>query len=198
MNSELFFYLTKKSSFHIDGWVEFSLSNRVTAIEFNLLNYNRRRSPLEHYTFPYRLLGLSALGSCLKNSCNMNPCMFVGFKFLKTLSLKVMGVGDEAVEYFLSNCLIFEWLFLHENRVLINLKVVGPSLMLRYLEVVGCWGVKTIEICATNLVSFTYDGELPKMLLKNVLLLVEVLINLYASIQFERLCVLSFHVVFLS
>ncbi|RVX05761.1 hypothetical protein CK203_023902 [Vitis vinifera] len=45
--------------------------------------------------------------------------------------------------------------------------------MLRYLEVVGCWGVKTIEICDTNLVSFTYDGMLPKMHLKNVPLLVE-------------------------
>ena len=102
------FYLTKTSSFPIDGWVEFALSNRVNAIEHNLLNFNRWRSPLEHYKFPYRLLGLSALGSCLKNSCNMNPCMFVGFKILKTLSLKVVGVGDEAVEYFLFNCLIFE------------------------------------------------------------------------------------------
>ena len=116
----------------------------------------------------------------------MNPCMFVGFKSLKTLSLKALDVGDEAVEYFLSNCPLLERLFLHENDVLRNLKAVGPSLMLRYLEVVGCWGVKTIEICDTNLVSFTYDGMLPKMHLKNVPLLVEVAINCYPSIRFAK------------
>ena len=43
---------------------------------------------------------------------------------------------------------------------------------------VKCCKVKTIEICDTNLVSFTYGGKKPKvMLLKNAPKLVEVSIN---------------------
>ena len=78
------------------------------------------------------------------------------------------------IEYFLSK---LSRLFLHQNNSLRSLKVVVRSLMLRHLDVVRCWRIKTIEIRDTYLVSFTYVGLDRKMLLKNVPLLVEVSID---------------------
>ena len=113
--------------------------------------------------------------------------MFVGFKSLKTLSLKAVKVDDKAIEYFLSNCPLFERFSLHLNFALRNLKVVKPFLLLRYLEVVSCELIETIEICDTNLVSFTYVGKKPKtMLLKNAPKLVELSINPYESMWRAR------------
>ena len=63
--------------------------------------------------------------------------MFVGFKSLKSLSLKAVDVGYEGIELLLSNCRLLERLFLHQNYGLRHLKVHSPSPMLRYLEVVG-------------------------------------------------------------
>ena len=176
--------LDKECSSHIDRWIGFALSNRVH-IELSLSTHPfPRHFPNECYILRHRLLGLSALGSPLKNSSSN---MFVGFKSLKNLSLKAVQVDDKSIEYFLSNCPLLERLSLHLNFALRNLKVVKPSLLLRYLEVVSCWRVKTIEICDTNLVSFTYAGKKPKtMLLKNAPKLVEVSINSYESMWHAR------------
>ena len=176
--------LDKVSSSHIDRWIEFSLSNRVHTVELSLSNLFMHPFPNRCYKLRHRVLGLSALGSSLKNSSSN---MFVGFKFFKTLSLKAVKVDDEAIEYILSNCPLLERLALHLNFHLRHLKVVGQSLLLRHLEVVRCCRVKTIEICDTNLVSFTYAGKKPKtMLLRNAPKLVEVSINPYGSMWHGR------------
>ena len=183
--------LDKASSSHIDRWIKFALSNRVHTVELSLsnpfslslLNSFTLHFPDKGYILRHRVLGLSALGSPLKNSSNM----FVGFKSLKNLSLKAVKVDDKAIEYFLSNCPLLERLSLHLNSALRNLKIVKPSLLLRYLEVVRCWRVKTVEIYDTNLVSFTYVGKMPKtMLLKNAPKLVEVSINPNVSMFYAR------------
>ena len=176
--------LDKESSSHIDRWIGFALSNRVHTVELSLSNLNKQPFPDKCYILRHQVLGLSALGSPLKKSSSN---MFVGFKSLKTLSLKAVQVDDKAIEYFLSNCPLLERLSLHLNFALRNLKVVKPSLLLRYLEVVSCWRVKTIEICDTNLVSFTYVGKKPKtMLLKNAPKLVEVSINPNVPMYYAR------------
>ena len=163
------FDLDKASSSHIDRWIEFALSNRVHSIDLSLYDF-LTPSPRKCYRLHHRVLGMG-----LKNSSSN---IFVGFKSLKTLSLKAVKVDDEAIEYFLSNCPLLERLSLHFIFALRNLKVVGRSLLLRHLEVVKCCEVKTIEICDTNLISFTYGGKKPKMmLLKNAPKLVEVSID---------------------
>ena len=63
--------------------------------------------------------------------------MFVGFKSLKSLSLKAVDMGYEGIEHLLSNGRLLERLILHQNYGLRHLKVHSPSPMLRYLEVVG-------------------------------------------------------------
>ena len=123
------FDLRNKHRSDIDRWVEFALSNRVHTFELNLLGNDNNQS---NYTFPCQLLGLSSKGPCLRN-----PSMFVGFKSLKSLSLKAVDVGYEGIEHLLSNCRLLERLFLHQNCGLRHLKVHSPSPMLRYLEVVG-------------------------------------------------------------
>ena len=167
--------LDVKHSSHIDQWIKFALSNRVHTIELHLSNIWSWPLPYSCYTFPNRLLGLSAFGLPLNDSFNV----FVGFKSLKILSLKAVDVSDKALEYFLSNCPLLERLSLHLVFALRNIKVVGSSLLLRRLEVVSCPRVESIAICDTNLVSFTYDGNnKPRMVLKNAPQLVEVSINL--------------------
>lgn len=154
--------LHKAYSSHIDEWIEFALSNRAHTIELNLSNSRSWRSRRRCYTLQREVMGLG-------------PAL--GFKSLKTLSLKAVNVGDEVMEYFLSNCPLLERLFVHLNYALKNLKLVGPSLLLRHLEVVRCLSIEAIEICDTKLVSFTYDGIPPKILLKNAPQLVQVSIN---------------------
>ena len=63
----------------------------------------------------------------LKNSSNM----FVGFKSLKTLSLKAVKVDDEAIEYILSNCPLLERLSLHFIFALKKFK--------------SCWAISLVE-----------------------------------------------------
>ena len=156
-------------SSHIDGWIEFALSNRVHTIELSLSIW-----PQPSCEKSYTLRSLESN-------------MFVGFNSLKNLSLKAVNVDDEAIEYFLSDCPLLERLFLHGNHALRNLKVVGSSLMLRYLEVEGCRFLDTVEICDTNLVSFTYVGKEPKtMILKKAPQLVEVSIDPCGSMLCAR------------
>ncbi|CAL5322710.1 unnamed protein product [Camellia sinensis] len=71
----------------------------------------------------------------------MQHCNF-GFKSLKSLSL---NSGD-----------------------LVNVRVAGLSLKLKSLELVFCLGLEKIEICDTNLVSFTYLGPVISLYLNNV------------------------------
>ena len=176
--------LDKASTSHIDRWIKFALSNRVQTVELSLSNIFTRPFPDRCYILRHEVLGLSALGSPLKN-CSSN--MFVGFKSLKILSLKAVKVDDKAIEYFLSNCPVLERLSLHLNFALRNLKVVKPSPLFRYLEVVSCELLETIDVCNTNLVSFTYAGKKPKtMLFKNAPKLVEVSINPYGSMWHAR------------
>ena len=99
--------------------------------------------------------------------------MHSGFKSLETLPAKAINVGDEVIEYFLSNCPLFERLSLYQNHALRNLKVVGSSLMLRwYLGVVIWWSVETIDslrsVTQTLFHSPIYaGGDDPKMVIKN-------------------------------
>ncbi|CBI20286.3 unnamed protein product, partial [Vitis vinifera] len=178
------FDLSKRSRSDIDKWFEFAMSKNVKNLEFDFLrcsSQNQDRDPWfvmlsyfqNFYKFPHRILGV-------REARDPNG-MFVGFKSLKTLSLKSINVSSEAVEYFLSNCPLLERLSVHGSESLVNLRVAGPSIMLRHLEIVKCSSIQTIEICDTNLVSFTYRGErkgdlLPNnMHIENSPLLVEVL-----------------------
>ncbi|KAL3523991.1 hypothetical protein ACH5RR_016825 [Cinchona calisaya] len=175
------FDLEKGSKSAIDNWVKFAIAKRVQRLELDLLeNGETLRQPLRNYTFPYKLLSQSK-GSSLKHLCpnilGKHSCTPIGLKTLKALSLKCVNVSDEALQYFLSNCPVLQCLSIHGSGDLTNVKVTGMSLTLKYLEIIFCLGVKTIEIHDTNLVSFSYLGANINLIINNVPMLDEVSIG---------------------
>lgn len=80
----------------------------------------------------------------------------------------------EVVDYFLCNCPVLERLSLISTKSLVNLRVIGPSIKLKYLVISVCHDLESIEICEANIVSFTYRGDWINLLLRNVPMLVEV------------------------
>ncbi|XP_021800228.1 F-box/FBD/LRR-repeat protein At5g22700-like [Prunus avium] len=187
------FFLDNDFTSSIDKWVQFAMEKRVQVLELDLLTawggFND-----DDYTFPYKLLGLEK-GSASTHQFSVIPSLSsggyynnIGFKSLKVIRFQHVGVTGELVEFFLSNCPLLERLSLTFAKDLVNLRVVGPSIALKYLEIKYCQRLRNIEICDANIVSFIYCGGLISLHLKNVPLLVDVTYykwNIYA--EFTRL-----------
>lgn len=146
------------------------------------------------YLFPHKLLGLEK-ESALKlkhlyssDTPSLHSCGYnIGFNFLKVLHLKYVDVTQEVLEYFLSSCPVLERLTVNGARNFVNLRVAGPSIALKYLVLITCSSLKTVEICDTNLVSFYFYGPFEiKRIFSNVPLLVEVSYNIYEKIPMAR------------
>ncbi|KAM5576512.1 hypothetical protein ABKV19_007395 [Rosa sericea] len=155
----------------IDEWIQFAMGKGVQMLELDLSAYIRYL-PVGNYRFSNKLLGISKT-SALKSSCSE----YIGFKCLKVLDLKSVNVDQEVLEYFMSNCPVLERLAVYGSSSLVNLRVVGRSIALKYLVIQDCDNVESIEICDVNLVSFFYNGylrNLGNLLLRNLPLLVEV------------------------
>ncbi|KAL6281874.1 hypothetical protein ACE6H2_012810 [Prunus campanulata] len=175
-----------------DKWIHYAMSKRVQILEL-VFRFDFVTPYPELYQFPHKLLGLKNDSTSklthmhsdipILHSCGSN----VGFKFLKVLHFQYVDVTGEVLEYFLSNCQVLERLTVNSAMNLVKLRVVGPSIALKYLDIQWCAVLESIEIHdATNLVSFIYQGGAINLLLSNVPLLVEVSIS-------ERL-VASFHI----
>ncbi|KAK9278569.1 hypothetical protein L1049_028141 [Liquidambar formosana] len=139
----------KVSKCHIDSWIKFAIRKRVKRLELDFTcswGYLIR----ENYILTSQLFGNSHIGS------------------LTELRLTCVDVTGEVIEYFLLNCPFLEVLRVATSKSLVDLKISGPSLKLKNLEIVGCHCLKNIEISAINLVSFEYAGPKISMLFKNV------------------------------
>lgn len=161
----------------VDRWIEIAMNKRVQILE---LEFSRVYSwDLEDtYLFPHKLLRLEK-----ESALKLN----IGFNFLKVLHLKYVDVTQEVLEYFLSSCPVLERLTVNGARNFVNLRVAGPSIALKYLVLITCSSLKSIEICDTNLVSFYFYGPFEiKMIFSNVPLLVEVSYNIYEKIPMAR------------
>ncbi|XP_062003332.1 F-box/LRR-repeat protein At3g03360-like [Rosa rugosa] len=131
------FCLDSRFSSSINEWIQFAMENSVERLELDF--YPEVFAKHEDHTFPHKLLGLCIpnLGSCAYN---------IGFKSLKVLQLRHVGVTGEVLEYFLSNCPILESLSVASTKHLVNLRVVGSSIALKYLVVRDCDNLESIEI----------------------------------------------------
>lgn len=171
------FFLDRRFASSIDEWIEFAMKKRVQILELEFLAANAK----DNYIFPHELLGLGK-GSTRKDlhsgipSLHSSGCS-IGFKSLKVLNLRHVDVAGEVLEYFLLNCPVLERLSVVAARNLVDLRVVPPSIALKYLAIEHCPDLKTIEICNANIVSFTYSGVAIKLFLSNVPLLVDVSIT---------------------
>ncbi|CAL8172505.1 unnamed protein product [Prunus armeniaca] len=185
------FFLDNVFTSSIDKWVQFAMEKRVQRLELDLLTTGGGGWHDDDYTFPYKLLGMEKEDF----ASNVIPSLGsggyynnIGFKSLKVIHFRHVGVTGEVVEFFLSNCPLLERLSLDVVKNLVNLRVVGPSIALKYLEIKYCQRLKNIEICDANIVSFIYCGSLIHLHLKNVPLLVDVTYyKWYAYAEFTRI-----------
>ncbi|PQQ13427.1 hypothetical protein Pyn_32015 [Prunus yedoensis var. nudiflora] len=89
------------------------------------------------------------------------PFGFSCTKSLTHLSFNNTNIHSRIVGHFLSHCPLLEHLCIRSSSEIYVLKVVGPSLRLKFLQISDCPSVVKIEIFAPNLVSFIYDGKGP-------------------------------------
>lgn len=177
------FDLDQNSTHAINSLIEFAMTRELQRLEMDLLGrrpYNalssRRCSSKCKRLWRSQSCGSSREQFCLNLLCTCTPT-FCGFKFLKDLYLKNVGITQEVIEYFLANCPKLEQLFVCGSRHLVKLRVSGSSLSLKYLEVVYCTCLKYVEIFDTSLISFKYAGLDIDLFIKNVSLLVDLYIG---------------------
>ncbi|XP_050382843.1 F-box/FBD/LRR-repeat protein At5g22700-like [Argentina anserina] len=165
------FCLDGRFSSSINRWIQFAMENRVEMLELDFYPEAFLRFGFEDYKFPHKLLGICipSLGSCGYN---------IGFKSLKVLQIRHVGVTGEVLEYFLSSCPLLERLSVSYTQDLVNLRVIGPSIALKYLVIKDCDNLKSIEIRDVNIVSFIYYGyRSTNLVISNVPLLTEVSVS---------------------
>ncbi|KAM1033637.1 hypothetical protein TB2_036601 [Malus domestica] len=164
----------------IDKWIQFAMNKRVQILELVFCN-ELRSNYKDVYPFPVQLLGLQNDSTLKLNPTHSDISSLhssgynVGFKFLRVLYFKYVDVSGKVLEYLLSNCPVLERLKVESaNNKLVNLRVVGSSMALKYLDIQFCFALRSIEIRDANLVSFMYvGGRHINLLLSNVPLLVE-------------------------
>ncbi|XP_050256621.1 putative FBD-associated F-box protein At5g38570 [Quercus robur] len=130
----------------IDGWVDFAISKGVKRLELDF-------SPTEacegakSYTFTHDRF--TSVETSVGVSC---------IKYLTSLTLLYVNVTGKLLEHILSNCPLLERLYVSQSTDLVNLKIWGSSLRLKYLHITQCIYFKSIEIYAPNLESFGLVG----------------------------------------
>ncbi|KAG2408249.1 hypothetical protein LR48_Vigan01g226000 [Vigna angularis] len=116
-----------------DKWVHFAIQKKVQKLEIYFGN-------TFEYVLPLHLFKLESFNS------------------LHVLRLKCITVTEEMLEYLLRCCPSLETLNLVDSVVPETMRVSGPSLKLKSLELMRCWELLRLEIFAENLVSFKYYG----------------------------------------
>ncbi|XP_034229626.1 putative F-box/LRR-repeat protein At3g58880 [Prunus dulcis] len=160
----------------IDKWIQFAMKKGVEILELDFF-LNRGVAAENLYMFPGKPLGLGK-EHLYPYTPNLHSCGYdIGFKFLKVLHFRSVDVTDDVLEYLLSNCPGLERLAVHRTKSLVNVRVGGSSVALKYLVGEHCLHLKSIEICDANLVSFIYKGQEINLVLSNVPFLVEVSIS---------------------
>ncbi|CAI9110959.1 OLC1v1011071C1 [Oldenlandia corymbosa var. corymbosa] len=167
------FNLNKYSRFDIDRWLQHALARRVHMLELDLSD-SRGQSDGPFYEFPNELLGLNDENSSCGNGFNSDAILF-DFKSLRTLKFHCVHVSGEVLEFFLHNCPSLEHLQVVSSN-LEKVKVCGPSLALKYLEIMYCSSLSSFIVCDSNVVSLrTTEGHI--LVLKNVPMLVEIFVT---------------------
>lgn len=162
------FSLDATYSSAINSWVKFASEKRVQRFELNLTSFT---DCSQRHT--YSFLSVEKL-----------KLLPLSFARLISLCLVHVDVTEEVLQYFLANCPFLEQLCVVWSTTLLNLKIAGESLNLKYLDLFRCQLLKNVEISAPNLMSFTYTGPNTKVPFKNVPLLSELCIGYHYCYSF--------------
>ncbi|XP_071922815.1 F-box/LRR-repeat protein At3g58900 isoform X5 [Coffea arabica] len=130
------FYLDNCYGDEIHKWLQHAFARRVQRLELNLFPDDDPPATQESYTFHYELFCPSS-GQSQPGYSEIHHHAQIGFKSLRALSLISVNVTGEVLEFFLINCPFLERLVVEASSVLINLRVCGPSIALKYLEEKG-------------------------------------------------------------
>ncbi|KAJ9539994.1 hypothetical protein OSB04_026500 [Centaurea solstitialis] len=128
------FGFDKSATDAINKWIEFAISKDVRTLE---LNFKRFSQTGGNYYFNV-------------------PVMEI--KFLKSLILNHVDVDDEGLKKILRNCPILEDLSIVCSRKLVKPEIHEKGFALKNLDMTSCNGLKSIEICDSNIVSFSSRG----------------------------------------
>ena len=172
------FELGKNSTRYIDSWLDFAISKRVKRLE---LDFTPLESMRHYYTFSHEQLTriISKIGVHCIN-------------FLTSLTLKYVNVTGELLEHCLSVCPVLEKLHVARCQSLGRLKISGPSLQLKYLYIIDCSQIESIDIFAPNLESFGFVGPRIELYVNYAPCLLDVLIGAIYLVQINYLfCPLS-------
>ncbi|XVF75867.1 hypothetical protein PTKIN_Ptkin13bG0221700 [Pterospermum kingtungense] len=123
----------------IERWIIFAFEKKVRSLHLDFT-----------ITRGYFLLGSYTLTTEFLSNCTISS--------LKELRLFAVEVSSEVVGYILSACPLLELLSVQSSESLVRLKLFGPSLNLKTLEIMYC-PVEYVEISSSNLVSFSYCGN---------------------------------------
>ncbi|KAL9391290.1 hypothetical protein Peur_015210 [Populus x canadensis] len=175
-----------RSGRYIDKWISFAIERKVENLILDLTEEQEIDVDTEMYTFPCFFFSdekaLSSIKYLRIAGCILHlPPYFSSLKSLVELSLTYVMVTENELNKLLSSCLLLERFSVGNVPKLVNLKVSGPSLRLRYLEVSHCRSLDNIEIWAANLVSFIYRGRKVNFSLNCVPQLEDAIIDIYDS-----------------
>jgi len=140
-----------------------------------------RESIRHYYALPFEFFTriISSIGA---------PCI----NFLTSLTLMYVDVTSGLLEHCLSNCPVLERLHVAHSKCLVRLKIHGPSLQLKYLHLINCIQIRSIEIFAPNLESFGFVGLWIELSVNYAPCLVDVLIGgIYPVCMSYLFCFLS-------
>ncbi|KAL7095353.1 hypothetical protein ACP275_10G018700 [Erythranthe tilingii] len=143
----------------IAQWLDFAFARQVQTLELDLGIYS---NCLFSGEFLYD-----------RRSVGAPKSMVVGFKSLKSLTLRYIDMTGGDIECILHNCPLLEQLVVHGAERMSNLEVCGPSLVLKHLEIVNCEDFISLKVSAPKLTSLTVK-MFEELLLEHVPMLTEV------------------------
>lgn len=180
------FHLGKDSAADIDHWISCAVAKGAEKLDLDLSEWRSfmvdygASTVLEPYTFPFWTLLRKEcnlkhlqLSSCNLGSPQNSSCL----SSLVTVELRDLNVSDKQLKDFLCVCLFLENLSLHHCQDLVDFKFAGSRSPLRFLSIKNCFGLKNIEICAKNLGTLEYTGQVVSFSFKDVPKLAQVFLS---------------------
>ncbi|KAF5191855.1 hypothetical protein FRX31_018558 [Thalictrum thalictroides] len=160
------YFLGKKSSSDIDRWVDLAAAQGVhkLIIDLDLTKFGLILDMGKLYKFPFcffaRGNGSTLIHLHLASCVFKLPRHFEAFNSLLSLDLERTCLTEKDVRNILSNCSSLEWLSIRLCQFLntTSLKFAAPSQRLKHLAILNCSNFSEIEVEATKLISFEYEG----------------------------------------
>ncbi|CAL1386040.1 unnamed protein product [Linum trigynum] len=200
------FGLTMKHKRFIDWCVKFALSKQVKKLELNFnLPFERSNNSNKKklYTFGVRAVDQATPHGSPTRVCRWSSCYF---KSLTSLCLRSVSLSGDVLDGLLLNCPVLEMLTLQHVDDLEYVKVVGPSLRLKHLDIEKCFGLKKIELYDASIVSFKRLQCEGHLFMRNLPCLIDLSLTTWSKLtnelhafssylgQLQRLRILVYHI----